>query len=73
MLSPVRNKKEYLKRSVSVFNDIIAYGQQVDGVKADRNVVWLSDWFLNNLNYGYKGTAHIGVKIYVKAFQLCPY
>lgn len=48
-----KKKKKNLMQSVTVFDRIIAYGQEIDGKKADMNFVWLSDWFLGNLNHGY--------------------
>jgi hypothetical protein len=48
-----KKNKRYLKASVSVFDKIYVYGEEIgDRQKADRNYVWLSDWFLGNLNTG---------------------
>ncbi len=49
-----KKNKRYLSNEVKIFDQIVVYGAEVeDGEKANQNFVWLSDWFLNNLNYGY--------------------
>jgi len=49
-----KKNKRYLKRVVSVFDKVIAYGESLEnGKKSDFNFVWLADWFLGNLNEGY--------------------
>ena len=49
-----KSKKERFSKTVTVFQEVITYGSMTnDGIKADRNFVYLSEWFLNNINAGY--------------------
>jgi hypothetical protein len=49
-----KKKKRRLSETVSVFNRVASYGEELEGgQRADRNYIWLADWFLNNLNEGY--------------------
>jgi hypothetical protein len=44
-------KKAWVTDTVSVFDRVIAYGQELeDGTIADCHHVWLSDWQLENIN-----------------------
>jgi hypothetical protein len=44
-------KKTYIKDLVKVFDRVVQYGKELDdGSIADRHHVWLSDWYLENIN-----------------------
>ena len=49
-----KGKKQYIEDSVNVFDRTIAFGKELEsGKMAAKNYVWLSEWYLNNINSRY--------------------